>query len=94
MRLEQAAADHNLRLLLTDTRGQYLAGVDVALRNAKGEEVLRLTSEGPMVLAALPPGRYTVEADFEGERRRQSVSVPARGHRELVLRWSADEGAG
>lgn len=92
-RLEQEAVGHNLRLLLTDTRGQYLAGVDVALRDAQGDEVLRLTSEGPMVLAALPPGRYTVEAEFEGERRQQAVSVPARGHRQLVLRWPADDGS-
>lgn len=90
-RLEEQADEYNLHLLLTDEKGNYLAGVAVVVHDAAGNEVTRLTSDGPIVMAALRPGRYTVEAGFAGSTQRQSLTVPRGGHREVVLRWPSSD---
>jgi hypothetical protein len=42
--------------------GEYLASVQVIIRNTQGDTVLAAQSQGPLLFAQLPPGDYTVEA--------------------------------
>jgi hypothetical protein len=73
------AAGSNLSLeIFVAPGGEYLADVDVALipDGAKGE-ALRLRTEGPLCYLRVPPGRYRVEATFEGVTRSATANVPA-----------------
>jgi hypothetical protein len=64
--LNRHAADYSLKLILAAKRsGAYLADVDVVVRSLPSRNVvLEHRSEGPLVLAALPPGRYEVTARY------------------------------
>jgi hypothetical protein len=64
--LNRQASDYSLKLILAAKRsGAYLADVDVVVRSLPSREVvLEHRSEGPLVLAALPPGRYEVTASY------------------------------
>lgn len=87
-------------LLVTFARrsdGAYLANVEVTVLGPNGDAVIHATTEGPILLADMPAGSYTILArvpGWEEERRiveisgeaRQSVHfgfVPAGGEAEL-----------
>jgi hypothetical protein len=81
---------HTLKLIFTLTAGNYLAGVDVKLRDAKGTVVLEQADTGPVLLAKLPPGAYTVTATSEGREQVRKVQVGT-GMRTEYLRWPATD---
>lgn len=81
---------HSLKLILTLTAGNYLAGVDVKVRDAKGTVVLDQADTGPVLLAKLPPGAYTVTAISEGRQQVRKVQIGT-GMRTEYLRWPATD---
>ncbi len=82
---------HNFKLVFTLTEGNYVAGVDVEISPARGGTVLRHQADGPFVLACLPPGRYTVIADYDGRRQGRQVVI-GKGLRTEYFRWPAAAG--
>ena len=68
--------------------GEYLSEVQVDIVDSRGNEVISTTTEGPWLLAKLPPGNYTVKARYGDVSRTQQVSVGG-GKRHLVVRFPA-----
>ena len=64
----------------------FVAGVGVRVIDARGTAVLSLPAADPILLADLPPGRYTVEATYQGDTKRQQVTI-GRGHQKLGFQW-------
>lgn len=89
--LRERQKDHTLKLMFTLNAGNYLAGVDVTVVDAKGATVLEQRETGPILLARLPRGRYTVTATSEGRTEKRSVQIGDRLHSE-TMRWPAVQG--
>lgn len=70
-----AMKSHPLSLLFARASGDYLADVQVEVKDAKGASALSAKANGPVCLVDLPAGRYTVEATTEGQTKRQAVTV-------------------
>lgn len=71
--LLQQAGSYNLWLVFAEQgTGNYLANVQVALSDARGEPLLDVVTDGPWLFAQLPPGRYTVRT---GMGHDQAVTV-------------------
>jgi hypothetical protein len=87
--MKKSARDYDLMLTFTSRTGQYLADVDVAIKDAKGKEVLRTTCDSPMLLVDLPrSGVYHVQAKAEDYSLRKTVRVKAKGHtNSVVMSW-------
>jgi hypothetical protein len=64
-----------------------VAGVEWSIRNAAGHELLDVRSGGPLVLASLPDGRYTVTARYDGTALSRAVAVHKGMHDDLLLEW-------
>jgi len=64
----------------------FAADVDVRIRDDRGVEVLEVAAAEPILLARLAPGRYTIEATYDGRTRTAAVNVGA-GHQKLGLTW-------
>jgi hypothetical protein len=79
--------DYNLKIVVAATSGDFLADVQVVIESARNERVLETTMEGPILLALLPPGTYTVKATSDGQPQTKSVTVAAQGLRQLDFRW-------
>jgi hypothetical protein len=64
--LNREAAQHSLKLVLASKgSGAYLADVDVSVHELPSRRVvLEHRTEGPLMLAKLPPGRYEVVAQY------------------------------
>jgi opacity protein-like surface antigen len=73
----------------------YVAGVDVVVRDASGRTALQATTDGPFMMAQLPPGRYTIEASLDGNTKRESVTIKggAPAHATFVWPAGADDSA-
>lgn len=93
--LKQQSADYALTLEFASSRsaegdmhpGAYLADVNVDIRDGQGRQMLSTTSEGPLLLVRLPPGDYTVSADWKGVRKQHNVDIPAGARRHVVFMW-------
>ena len=83
--------EFNLKLLFTLNEGNYLSGVDVAIADNGGRNVVHTMSEGPYFMASLPPGQYTVAATRDGKTITRKVQVGNRGQRMEHMRWPADQ---
>ncbi|VWB32056.1 carboxypeptidase-like regulatory domain-containing protein [Burkholderia stagnalis] len=67
---------------------EYLADIPVSVTDARGRQVLSTVTEGPFLLAALPAGRYSVTATYNGRTQRRSVQVHASSHVHEVFLWN------
>jgi hypothetical protein len=86
--LKEIADNYSLKLVFaSDVDGAYLADVRVEIQDARGEPVLQTVAQGPWLFVRLPQGKYRVEAIHEGRPMQQTLTVPASGQREVVLRW-------
>lgn len=89
--MQERAAPYNLRMTFSEGRDSaYVTGVQLSIQGAGQAEALSLGDAGPITNVQLPPGRYTVAATYQGETRRSTVDVPARGARTLNLWWPQD----
>jgi hypothetical protein len=73
--MRAAMKDHPLSLLFARAGGEYLANVDVTVRDASGGTALAMRALGPVCLIDLPAGRYTIEAVSDGMAKSQNVTV-------------------
>lgn len=78
----------NLQLVFAEQTGAFLADVDLHITDAAGNAVLDTVSEGPMFLAKVPPGRYRVTAETNGQVRTATVDA-SRGAKRTTLLWPA-----
>ena len=68
-------------------RADFAADVKVRIRDARGNEVLQATSEGPFLLARLAPGSYAVEATLAGQAQHRQVNVKAGQSSRQMFLW-------
>jgi hypothetical protein len=80
-----------LEVVLAQYRGDegnaFVADANVRIYDSAGREFAELPNSGPIILANLPDGRYTVEAEFHGNTKRQQVVITGRGHRKVGFQW-------
>ena len=73
--LKSREREFNLKLVFTLTEGNYVADVDVVIRDASGRTVIAHGAPGPLLMARLPRGTYTVDATYEGRMQSRKVSI-------------------
>lgn len=83
--------DYNFKVVTAERSGAFLAGVHVVIEGAGGERVLDTEMQGPLLLARLAPGSYTMRAVLGGEVLTRTVVIPEHGRREALLHWPARE---
>jgi hypothetical protein len=74
-------------------RTAFTADVSVRVRDAQGLAVFQTRSDGPLLLARLKPGRYTIEATASEETLRRSVTVRASHTARISFVWPQDKRA-
>jgi hypothetical protein len=85
------AARFPVMLTFAWNQGNYLADVNIQVTNRKGDAVLRLQQQGPIVLIDLPNGSYTVNVDRNGKSQSRNISIGRGGRTNVVFRWARDE---
>jgi hypothetical protein len=90
--MKKEAGKHDLALTFAAKDGEFLADVNVAIMDAKGNPVLETRCGGPMMLVDLPRrGTYRIHAETAGHGIDRTVSVSkGRGGKKVasaVLTW-------
>ena len=85
--LRAKEGEYNLKIVVAATSGDYLADVKIVIEAARNERVLDATMEGPILLARLAPGTYTVRATSDAQTQTKTVTVAPQGLRLLDFRW-------
>jgi len=86
--LQTVRADYNLSLLFSVRgTGEYLSDIKVSITDSRGNMILETISEGPMLLAQLKPGRYTVIADLEGQTAQRTAVVGNKRRTSISFIW-------
>ena len=83
--------EFNLKIVVADKSGDYLAGVKVVIESAAKAQVLDTTMEGPILLAKLPPGTYTIRATSNDQKLTRTVTIAAQGLQQVDLRWDVSK---
>ena len=81
--------DANVKMVFALNTGNYLSDVHVRVTDGKGNVVIDDVSNGPWVLAKLPPGNYTANATYNGKTVTQRFSAGKSGLRTAHFRWPA-----
>ena len=79
--------EFNLKLVFTHADGKFVAAVRVVVSDAKGRKLLEHVADGPLFMARLPAGEYSIAATFAGSTQTQKVEVAANRLRTEQLRW-------
>ncbi|WP_211454338.1 carboxypeptidase regulatory-like domain-containing protein [Collimonas antrihumi] len=69
-------------------RDEYVSDVKVLIKNQEGKPVLDTTSDGPLLLAKLPTGIYSVSVDRHGDTIQRVVQIKADKHARLIFVWT------
>ena len=80
-------SEYNLKIVAAATSGDYLADVQIVIAGARTGPVLDATMEGPILLAKLSPGTYTVKATSDAQTQTKTVTIPTQGQRQIDFRW-------
>ena len=76
------------------TGAEWMADVDVTITDHHGQTVLQATSDGPLLLARLAPGNYTVRASAGGRTIERKVHIAPGEAARTVLVWPQSTGQG
>ena len=66
---------------------EKLSGVKVTLIDYKGDKALEKVIDGPIFFANPPPGRWTLQAEYEGEKFSKTVDVNGRFYITLSVQF-------
>ncbi len=71
-----------------ESGAEFLAGVSVTIKDPQGNVVLAAPSEGPLLLAKLPDGKYKVIVAPENRApKERDIVVAGRTHEHIVFAW-------
>ncbi len=71
----------------SDRPEEYLAEVQLQIKDSKGNVVVDTMTEGPFFLADLPLGKYQITADHDGVIKKNVVKISAKKHQRIVFLW-------
>jgi len=66
---------------------EFVAGVRLTIADESGR-VLVDQASGPIVLVRVPPGVYTVSAEYAGQLKTRRVAIADGQHEKVALVWS------
>jgi len=90
-RMRAEARDYPLEVVLARHRAEegneFLADTPVRIFDQAGQDVLDVPNAGPILLASLPDGRYTVVAEHDGKVKRQTIEIRGGRHEKVGFLW-------
>lgn len=79
------APQEGTRLVFFVSAGNYLADIEVILRDAAGKEIVNTTSTGPWLILDLDPGQYQEQATRNNGQSRSLVIQLTAGDQQFSI---------
>jgi hypothetical protein len=68
-------------------RAEFVADVHLQILDAAGRVVVDRASQGPIFLARLPDGQYTISAEFQGRTQTRRIALASGRRESLSFFW-------
>ena len=81
----------NLELTMATPSGKYIGSTMLRIVNPEGKAVLETRTDGPIFMAKLPPGQYTIQAEAGGQKMTRTASVGSGGTQQVTMTWPSLE---
>jgi hypothetical protein len=91
--MKASAGAYDLLVSNAEKDGSYTAGIDVVLRDGRGQVVLSAKNTGPLLYVKLAPGDYTLDANYHGVERVRDVAITPHRPAEIHLIWPEVDGS-
>jgi len=86
--IKATANDYNLQLLLSQgASGEYISDVKLEITDGSGATVFSLPAAGPMTNVKLAPGKYRLNALYNGQSQSRQLTLGSQPTK-LSLRWN------
>ena len=95
--MKRSARDYDMMLTFATKRGEYLADVNVDIKDAKGKPLMHARCDGPIMLVDFPQGgTYRVHAETGGYSLDKTARVSSKQNRtaSVVMHWPQQIGEG
>jgi hypothetical protein len=89
--LEAAGGKYNLKLTLAAPNGEFIVPDTLKIADQAGKVLVETRPQGPLFLARLPAGAYSVTASSGGKDVTRAVTVPGQGQEALNLTMNPPE---
>ena len=73
--------------LSTGPEGKFQSGATVDIQNAQGQPVPSVSDAGPLLYVQLPPGKYKVIGNAQGQAVQQWATVTGKAPTTVNLNW-------
>lgn len=77
----------NLKLVFAIDAGNYLSDIDVRIMDQQGNTLVETRSDGPILMANLPAGTYSVAVANQGDRKERTVEIGSQDVAEVTFTW-------
>lgn len=88
--LQAMNARFDLKITMALESGNFVSDVGVRIRDSEGRTVLETVADGPLLLAQLQSGTYSVTCTLNGKALKQTVRITTGSQRQLVFRWKSE----
>ncbi|MBY0355928.1 MAG: hypothetical protein K2Q12_09420 [Rickettsiales bacterium] len=90
-RFEAVKDQYNFRLQMSTSAGAFVSEVNIEIKDAKGNIVLQTVTDGPLLMAKLPSGKYTLRASKFGETKTQTIQIGTKADKTINVFWKRDD---
>lgn len=87
--MKSMARDMPLSITVAAKSGAYLADTHIRIQDARGQVVLDTQLDAPYLLVDLTPGKYGVEATFQGKKQQRNVNIATSTRAKVVFSFDA-----
>jgi hypothetical protein len=92
-RMREISAEFPVGLTFTRHNGtqntdEFVADVNVRVRDSAGQTVVAAAGQGPIFLLRVPDGTYALEAELNGEVKTRRIDVVGGRHQEIAFSWA------
>ncbi len=88
--LKSQESSFNLKFVCALQNGDYIAGAAITVTDEAGKQLVDTTADGPIFMARLPAGKYTVVLNYQGQTQTRRVMVRAGALQTEYVRWKND----
>jgi len=68
-------------------KSNWISEVSIIITDASGNQILNQSNQGPMLLVALKPGQYTIQAIYQDVKMVRSIVVHGANNQKITFQW-------
>jgi hypothetical protein len=69
------------------SKAEWISDVAIVVRDNKNKLIIAMNVEGPLILLKLDPGKYYLEATFEGSKNIRLFEIEDIKHKKISIYW-------